>query len=158
MQIVSLFSKYVDFYQIWWTEQNYCQTDGRVWLELWFHKNTLNNPRCDNIQTYACAKRTMSMFAIRWGVGMHWRKVLGKVLSSIIWKIAWVTLVHRRSGCVGVNLRYDSHASLTSLMRHQMTTKIARFVGQTWGPSGSCRPQMGPMLAPWTLLSGKYCR
>ena len=24
----------------------------------------------------------------------------------------------------------------------------------TWGPSGSCRPQMGPMLAPWTLLSG----
>ena len=22
------------------------------------------------------------------------------------------------------------------------------------GPPGSCRPQMGPMLAPWTLLSG----
>ena len=30
----------------------------------------------------------------------------------------------------------------------------ARFMGQTWGPPGSCRPQMGPMLAPWTLLSG----
>ena len=28
------------------------------------------------------------------------------------------------------------------------------FMGPTWGPSGSCRPQMGPMLAPWTLLSG----
>ena len=26
--------------------------------------------------------------------------------------------------------------------------------GQTWGPPGSCRPQMGPMLAPWTLLTG----
>ena len=24
--------------------------------------------------------------------------------------------------------------------------------GPTWGPPGSCRPQMGPMLAPWTLL------
>ena len=23
------------------------------------------------------------------------------------------------------------------------------------GPPGSCRPQLGPMLAPWTLLSGK---
>ena len=23
-----------------------------------------------------------------------------------------------------------------------------------WRPPGSCRPQMGPMLAPWTLLSG----
>ena len=34
------------------------------------------------------------------------------------------------------------------------TAQIARFMGPTWGPSGSCRPQMGPMLAPWTLLSG----
>ena len=31
---------------------------------------------------------------------------------------------------------------------------IAKFMGPTWGPPGSCRPQMGPMLAPWTLLSG----
>ena len=29
-----------------------------------------------------------------------------------------------------------------------------KFMGQTWGPPGSCRPQMGPMLAPRTLLSG----
>ena len=28
------------------------------------------------------------------------------------------------------------------------------FMGPTWGPPGSCRPQMGPTLAPWTLLSG----
>ena len=28
-------------------------------------------------------------------------------------------------------------------------------MGPTWDPPGSCRPQMGPMLAPWTLLSGK---
>ena len=27
-------------------------------------------------------------------------------------------------------------------------------MGPTWGPPGSYRPQMGPMLAPWTLLSG----
>ena len=27
-------------------------------------------------------------------------------------------------------------------------------MGPTWGPPGTCRPQMGPMLAPWTLLSG----
>ena len=33
---------------------------------------------------------------------------------------------------------------------------IARFMGPTWGPPGSCRPQMGPMLAPWTLLSGLF--
>ena len=32
--------------------------------------------------------------------------------------------------------------------------QIARFMGPTWGPPGSCRSQKGPMLAPWTLLSG----
>ena len=33
------------------------------------------------------------------------------------------------------------------------TTLIARFMGPTWGPSGADRTQVGPMLAPWTLLS-----
>ena len=31
---------------------------------------------------------------------------------------------------------------------------LDKFMGPTWGPPGSCRPQMGPMLAPSTLLSG----
>ena len=30
----------------------------------------------------------------------------------------------------------------------------SKFMGPIWGPPGSCRPQMGPMLAPCTLLSG----
>ena len=29
-----------------------------------------------------------------------------------------------------------------------------KFMGPTWGPSGADRTQVGPMLAPWTLLSG----
>ena len=35
-----------------------------------------------------------------------------------------------------------------------MTTLITRFIGPTWSPSGADRTQVGPMLAPWTLLSG----
>ena len=35
-----------------------------------------------------------------------------------------------------------------------MSTLIARFMGRTWGPPGADRTQVGPMLAPWTLLSG----
>ena len=31
----------------------------------------------------------------------------------------------------------------------------ARFMGPTWDPSGADRTQVGPMLAPWTLLSGR---
>ena len=34
------------------------------------------------------------------------------------------------------------------------TPQIANFTWPTWGSPGSCRPQGGPMLAPWTLLSG----
>ena len=33
-------------------------------------------------------------------------------------------------------------------------SQIAKFMGPTWGPPGSCRHQMGPMWAPWALLSG----
>ena len=39
-----------------------------------------------------------------------------------------------------------------------MGAQIAKFMGPTWGPPGSCRPQMGPMLAPWILLSGWFRR
>ena len=35
-------------------------------------------------------------------------------------------------------------------------TQIARFMGPTWGPPGPCRSQMGPTLAPRTLLSGEF--
>ena len=37
-------------------------------------------------------------------------------------------------------------------------SQIAKFIGPTWGPPGSCRSQMGPMLDPWTLLSGFVLR
>ena len=35
-------------------------------------------------------------------------------------------------------------------------TQISKFTGPTWDPPGSCRPQVGPMLAPRTLLSGEF--
>ena len=35
-----------------------------------------------------------------------------------------------------------------------LSSQIAKFMGPTWGPPGTCRPQVGPILAPWTLLSG----
>ena len=52
------------------------------------------------------------------------------------------------------------HATCTSWKGHYSTvhkmyiSQIAKFMGPTWSQPGSCRPQMGPMLAPWTLLSG----
>ena len=45
---------------------------------------------------------------------------------------------------------------LLLLISHRIATlsMIARFMGPTWGPSGADGTQVGPMLAPWTLLSG----
>ena len=37
---------------------------------------------------------------------------------------------------------------------YNVDTKKARMRGPTLGPSGADRTQVGPMLAPWTLLSG----
>ena len=40
---------------------------------------------------------------------------------------------------------------------YSIVTQISRFMGPTWGPSGADRTQVGPILAPWTLLSGNLC-
>ena len=39
-----------------------------------------------------------------------------------------------------------------------IATLIASFMGPTSGPPGADRTQVGPMLAPWILLSGSTCR
>ena len=36
------------------------------------------------------------------------------------------------------------------------TIPDSKVHGANMGSPGSCRPQMGPMLAPWTLLSGMW--
>ena len=37
-------------------------------------------------------------------------------------------------------------------------SQIAKFIGPTWDPPGADRTQVGPKLAPWTLLSGvRFC-
>ena len=37
-----------------------------------------------------------------------------------------------------------------SRWREKIWLQIARFMGPTWGPPGSCWTQMSPILAPWT--------
>ena len=52
-------------------------------------------------------------------------------------------------------MHFVSHFFIDGWTYPQACTLIARFIGLTWGPSGADRTQVGPMLAPWTLLSGK---
>ena len=52
-----------------------------------------------------------------------------------------------------------SHSLRPCLFIHRKQAKmmlslIARFMGPIWGPSGADRTQVGPVVAPWILLSG----
>ena len=54
----------------------------------------------------------------------------------------------------------DNHTNRSGYIKYsgtKETTLKALFMGPTWGLSGADRTQVGPMLAPWTLLSG-YCQ
>ena len=63
------------------------------------------------------------------------------IVQNALWNVVWeIVAILLRSYC-------DKHP-------YPGHTLIARIMGPTWGPPGSCRPQVGPILAPWTLLSG----
>ena len=53
-----------------------------------------------------------------------------------------------------VHLSVFTIETTQEVKRHYPSSQIARFVGPTWGKPGADRTQVGPMLAPWTLLSG----
>ena len=67
------------------------------------------------------------------------KKVISWYWDECTWKFEIRKLIAKRQSHIATTLQ----ASL-----------IARFMGPKWGPYGADRTQVGPMLAPWTLLSG----
>ena len=65
---------------------------------------------------------------------------VGHFLSKLIW-------LFMISNMLSLTRRHDGKWLLRTL--------ITRSTGPTRGPSGADRTQVGPMLAQWTLLSGK---
>ena len=58
------------------------------------------------------------------------------------------------SGWMHQGHHYIAYAVMISSLVLRMASLIASCMGPTWGPSGADRTQVGPMLAPWTLISG----
>ena len=48
--------------------------------------------------------------------------------------------------------------NISSNISREGQSLIAGFVGPIWGPSGAVNTHVGPMLVPWTLLSGNCLR
>ena len=74
------------------------------------------------------------------------------ICSETLWHIVHHSFCRMIYICVCVCMFVSVCAHTTA----GTSTQIAKFMGPKWGPPGSCRPQMGPMLAPWTLLSGSW--
>ena len=70
-------------------------------------------------------------------------------LGDAVWSGKWI-----RTHCISYSINGEFISLLHKWDIHQLLSQIAKFMGSAQGPPGSCRPQMGPMLAPWTLLLG----
>ena len=74
--------------------------------------------------------------------------------------IAFLSSSYQQQNAIASKTLYISHLGPGTVRCHydmvqcKMISLIARFMGPTWGPSGANMTQVGPMLAPWTLLCG----
>ena len=72
-------------------------------------------------------------------------------ITYFMCSICFIPPVYSHHKSAGV-FWYARFLLLNNVYNKNIITQIARFMGPTWGPPGSCRTQMGPMIAPWTLL------
>ena len=76
------------------------------------------------------------------------------IINYVLWHLPWgnelmIKSDHKHCKVTKRSQRNTSLRNTDVIWRSQ----IARFIGSTWGPTGGGRTQVGPMLAPWTLLS-----
>ena len=79
---------------------------------------------------------------------MSWHEV---IVTSDFWTHLQTMAYLFSDWSVSVMTGYIGQTDSISL---PTTALIVMFMGPTWGPSGADRTQVGPMLAPLTLLSG----
>ena len=70
------------------------------------------------------------------------------------WLVLFIGLLLLLSFPTCVRIYFHFHAVQGRYLK--IHPRIARFIGPTWGPPGDDRTQVGPVLAPWTLLSGSF--
>ena len=91
-----------------------------------------------------------------WSVSTHKMSIVKYVFGVCLFIFIWLVELCVSRHCLRcvTPVIYPTHWDWEEIAAILQATQIAKFMGPTWGPPGSCRPQMGPILAPWTLLSG----
>ena len=93
-------------------------------------------------------------------VSSRWRHHIYVCINEMVctcapWlRLIWDRLFHNLIAQLGPSHKsHNTTVPYPSMYHFVAATLIARFMGPTWGPSGADRAQVGPILAPWTLLS-----
>ena len=68
-----------------------------------------------------------------------------------IYSTDWQLIRRCICSCMPLRVPHQSHE-----LAHWIYHLIAGSMGLTWGPSGADRTQVGPMLTPRTVLSGRH--
>ena len=74
----------------------------------------------------------------------HWSVIPGKLEPFVFFSVPVLNLLKP----------WNIISICYTACRQLETPLIARFMGPKWGQPGADRTQVGPMLTPWTLLSG----
>ena len=92
----------------------------------------------------------------RGGYSVKWITMGNKAISLKRQWIVWNPLAKNKLVTCSTDTYATTGYDERSILQHHFTgtALIAKFMGPTWGPHGADRTQVGPMLAPWTLLSG----
>ena len=101
-----------------------------------------------------------------WNVGCHISPVLGwpRAVPESVIPVHWLIVASEWTDsemwsgrmCIYSQCQCQCQVVRMITIEAWYATLIARFMGPTWGPPGADRTQVGPMLTPWTLLSGYH--
>ena len=129
-----------------------------VKIRLWFYSIDVQSRPCWGYSMWATFSQFLSQYDIlREEWQCHWTTAIG-LLKQMLWmnelsrelSLRWVS-----DGYFSLHDSTDSNiALLIFIFAYLIFPQITRFMGPTWGPPGNDRTQVGPMLAPWALLSG----
>ena len=117
--------------------------------------NPVQLPKCKlkgnrGISSSRCMQKESTMHIFNWCI--IWKMKIGIFYASRqgVWSLVY--------DLIAINLLTKGGPSAKMCLHwgKMKTTQVARLMGPTWGQSGTDRTQVGPMLAPWILLSGNW--
>ena len=123
---------------------------------LWIGSvNALNRERGDMSNSSHQPPHSKNVFYLLISFKQYYKQSTSSLTHGLMWLIKKLATIDEIYQCLIFWLFVWTWQGTRLVVSVMVTNLIARFMGPTWGPSGAYRPQVGPMLAPWTLLSEK---